>query len=235
MFTLKDKNALVCGSSHGIGQACANEIAKLGASVTLLARGEGALKEAVAGLSVEAGQTHGYLSADSADPEALQAVVTKHLQSVGTIHILVNNTGGPPSGPLLDAEPDQLLSGFRNHVLCNQLLVRTVAPGMKACGYGRIVNIISTSVLMPIGGLGVLIAQDSRDAMPGFFIATIVVAAGAMWILGVSVAQAAGRGGGAAMAHGFKFALIGWIPQHMQSGLPEGWREMYSPDPNLPR
>ncbi|MCH7995376.1 MAG: SDR family oxidoreductase [Planctomycetes bacterium] len=163
MFTLKDKNALVCGSSHGIGQACAQEIAKLGASVTLLARGEAGLKEALAGLSVEAGQTHGYLCADSADPEALQAVVTKHLQSVGTIHILVNNTGGPPSGPLLDAEPEQLLSGFRNHVLCNQLLVRTVVSGMKACGFGRIVNIISTSVVMPIGGLGV--SNTTRGAM----------------------------------------------------------------------
>ncbi len=89
--------------------------------------------------------------------------------------------------------------------------------------------------VLAIGGMGVLITQGARDAMPAFFVATIAVAAGAMWVLGVSVAQAAGRGGGAAMAHGFKLALVGWIPQHTQSGLPEGWREMYAPGPNLPR
>ncbi len=88
--------------------------------------------------------------------------------------------------------------------------------------------------VLAIGGLGVLVAQGARDAMPAFFVASILVAAGAMWILGVSVAQGAGRGGSAAMAHGFKLTLIGWIPKHLQSGLPRGWRELYAPHPDLP-
>jgi len=163
MFPLKDKHALVCGSSHGIGRACAHEIAKLGATVTLLARGKPALEETLAELSTEAGQKHAYLCADSADPQALRAAVMTHLESVGTIHILVNNSGGPPSGPLMDADAEQLTNAFRNHLLCNQLLVQTVVPGMKECGYGRIVNIISTSVLMPIGGLGV--SNTTRGAV----------------------------------------------------------------------
>jgi 3-oxoacyl-[acyl-carrier protein] reductase len=68
---------------------------------------------------------------------------------------LVNNTGGPPGGTALEATPEQYEQAFNNHVLCNQLLVQAVVPHMERQKYGRIINIISTSVKQPIAGLGV--------------------------------------------------------------------------------
>ncbi len=163
MQTLSKKRALVCGSSHGIGRACAVELAKLGAEVTLVARGEPALQEAQAQLSTDSNQVHRFLVADFADPEALQAKVKAHVASVGKHQILVNNTGGPPSGPILDATPDAFIAALSNHVICNQLLIQTLLPGMKESGYGRIINIISVSVIQPIKGLGV--SNTTRGAV----------------------------------------------------------------------
>ena len=163
MNTLENKNALVCGSSSGIGLACAIELAKHGAAVTLLARREQALKEAVSKLSTEAGQEHGFIVADSADPVGLKSAVEAHLRSNGPIHILVNNTGGPPSGPITEAETDAFIQAISNHVVCNQILAQAITPGMKEIGFGRIINIISTSVIAPIGGLGV--SNTTRGAV----------------------------------------------------------------------
>jgi len=163
MHHLTGKRALVCGSSHGIGLACAIEIARLGASVTIVSRNEDALKEAVAGLPNEADQSHGYFVADFSKPDEVKSQAVNHLQQVGTVHILVNNTGGPPSGPALDAEPAAFIQGFSNHLICNQHLVQTFVPGMKEAKYGRIVNIISTSVIQPITGLGV--SNTTRGAV----------------------------------------------------------------------
>ncbi|HQW85276.1 MAG TPA: SDR family oxidoreductase, partial [Ferruginibacter sp.] len=72
-----------------------------------------------------------------------------------TVHILVNNTGGPPGGDALTARPDEFLSAFNNHLINNHNLVQAVVPGMKEAGFGRIINIISTSVKAPIKGLAV--------------------------------------------------------------------------------
>ncbi len=152
---LSGKRALVCGGSRGIGKACALELARLGADVTVVARNEGVLKEVVAELAGAGGSNHRHIAADFADPAALQTKVADHVEQVGPITILVNNTGGPPSGPLLDATPEQFLGAISNHLICNQLIVQTLLPGMKSQGYGRIVNIISTSVIAPIKGLGV--------------------------------------------------------------------------------
>ncbi len=163
MKELSGKRALVCGSSRGIGRACAVELAKAGASLTIVARGEPALQSTLADLSADAGQCHDYLSADSSDPEAFQAVVLQQIESTGPYQILVNNTGGPPSGPILDAEPAAFANAIRNHVICNHLLVQTLLPGMKESGYGRIINIISTSVIQPIQGLGV--SNTTRGAV----------------------------------------------------------------------
>ncbi len=160
---LKGKRALVCGSSHGIGRACAEEIAKLGAAVTLVSRDGEALEQAAALLSVGPGQTHGWFIADFTDPPAVRANVEADIESHGLFHILVNNTGGPASGPILDATTDQLIEGLSKHVLCNQLLVQAVVPGMKRCGFGRIINIISVSVVAPIQGLGV--SNTTRGAV----------------------------------------------------------------------
>ncbi len=155
MDQLTGRRALVCGGSRGIGRACAIELARRGGEVTVVSRTEATLRDTVSGLDTEASQSHAYVCADSSDPVAYASKIAEHIQSSGPMHILVNNTGGPPAGLLIDAKPDQLAGAFANHVLCNQLLVQTVLEGMKQAGYGRIINIISTSVITPIKGLGV--------------------------------------------------------------------------------
>jgi 3-oxoacyl-[acyl-carrier protein] reductase len=151
---LKGKRAIVCGSTRGIGKAIAIELAMLGAEITLIARNESALDETVAELSSDQAQRHKYLVADFGVPEKLEEVIKGHLVDKD-IHILVNNTGGPPGGLAIDAEVQDFVSAFSAHLLCNQILTKAVVPGMKKAGYGRIINIISTSVKIPIRGLGV--------------------------------------------------------------------------------
>jgi 3-oxoacyl-[acyl-carrier protein] reductase len=151
---LQGKEAVVCGSTQGIGLASAIELARLGATVTLLARNESKLKRVHAELPRGFGQDHAYLVADFSDPAEVEAAIGKHSRKRIT-HILVNNTGGPPGGQAIDAEPQAFIKAFSSHLLCNQVLVQSVVPGMKKEGYGRIINIISTSVKIPIRGLGV--------------------------------------------------------------------------------
>lgn len=155
MCDLKDKQALVCGSTQGIGRACAVALAERGAEVVLAARNAAALDEVRATLNRHSGQSHSTVCVDFSQPEAARDVVRERLADIGPVHILVNNTGGPPAGPIVDAGADAFLTAFRNHVINNHLLVQLVLEGMKSGGYGRIVNIVSTSVILPIRGLGV--------------------------------------------------------------------------------
>ena len=148
------KNALVCGSSKGIGKAVAIELALLGANVTLVARSANKLTTVKETLDRSKGQKHDFLVADFTDSADLKRKITG-LAATKPIHILINNTGGPPGGPIIDADPEAFLSAFHNHLICNHLLTKAVLPGMQASGYGRIVNVISTSVKQPIDGLGV--------------------------------------------------------------------------------
>lgn len=153
-LSLSGKNALIGGASAGIGRAVAVELASLGANVTLLARTESSLQEVIAALDTSQGQRHGYITADFSDSTALLEKVAALLKSQ-PIHILVNNTGGPPGGPITDASIEAFLAAYHNHLVCNQLLAQAVLPGMKTAGFGRIVNIISTSVKEPVENLGV--------------------------------------------------------------------------------
>lgn len=152
---LTGKRALVSGSTAGIGKAVALQLAEAGVSVTLLARNEEKLKTVCGELDSTAGQKHGYLVADFSKPEALKIVVDNHMKSANPYHILLNNTGGPPGGPAIDAALDEFERAFRSHLMCNHILVQALADGMKAEHYGRIINIISTSVKQPLNGLGV--------------------------------------------------------------------------------
>ncbi len=152
---LSGYRALVGGSSQGIGRACAQTLARQGASVTLLARSAERLQQVCDDLPRPNGQAHDYLVADFADPEQLRAVVAAHLHPDAPYHILINNTGGPAGGPITEADPAAFEAAFRQHVVANQHLVQLLLPGMRAARYGRIVNIISTSVKQPIPGLGV--------------------------------------------------------------------------------
>lgn len=151
---LSGKNALVCGSSRGIGKAIAIELALLGANITLVARTASTLSQLTRELDHSLGQQHDFLQADFTDSADLRKRV-RGLTAAKDVHILVNNTGGPPSGPLPDASTEQLEQAFHNHLLCNHLLVQAVLPGMRRSGYGRIINIISTSVKSPLPNLGV--------------------------------------------------------------------------------
>ncbi|PSL25778.1 SDR family oxidoreductase [Dyadobacter jiangsuensis] len=152
---LTGKTALVCGSTQGIGLAAAVEIALLGANVTLVARNEEKLREAVEDLDTSLGQLHRYVVADFADHEAVKSAIENYLRLCPEVHILVNNTGGPSGGPIIEAEPEQFLKTFQMHLINNQFLAQAVVPSMKKEGFGRIINIISTSVKQPIIGLGV--------------------------------------------------------------------------------
>lgn len=153
-LNLTGKNALVGGGSKGIGHAIALELALLGANVTLVARDPIRLSLAMADLDTSKGQNHDFLAADFSDPADLRRKITG-LLAVKHIHVLINNTGGPPGGPAAEATVEAFLQAFNNHLVCNQLLTQLILPGMKSAGFGRIVNIISTSVKQPIEGLGV--------------------------------------------------------------------------------
>lgn len=154
-LNLTGKYALVAGSTQGIGKAVAIELALLGATVVLLARDETKLKKVAEELDRSKGQQHTYIVADFSDPASLKIKVEAYLQKNSSIAILINNTGGPPAGPALTAKPEEFLSAFNNHLICNHILVQAFVTGMKAESYGRIINIISTSVKQPIPGLGV--------------------------------------------------------------------------------
>lgn len=153
-LTLNNRTALVCGSSQGIGLALAKELSLFGANCILLARNEKTLSEAVRSLDTSKGQKHGFYVADFSITEdvkqAVQKIVEEH-----TIHILVNNTGGPKPGAILDATETDFLNAFNQHIINNQELVKAIVPVMKKEKYGRIINIISTSVRIPLANLGV--------------------------------------------------------------------------------
>ncbi|MBU6157813.1 MAG: SDR family oxidoreductase [Bacteroidetes bacterium] len=153
-LSLSGKRAVVGGSTQGIGFAIARELALQGASCVLLARNEASLKEAVSKLDTSSGQTHDYRVANYAQPEKLKEIITEYVKEK-EVHILINNSGGPASGPITEAETMAFLSAFNQHLICNHILTQAVVPSMKRSGYGRIINVISTSVKIPLKNLGV--------------------------------------------------------------------------------
>lgn len=161
-LNLAGKHALVCGASEGIGRAAAHELALLGADVTVLARRAEALETVAAALPRNDTQQHGWLVADVSQTEDLRAKV-QALAARKPVHILVNNTGGPPSGAAHDADTAAYLDAFSKHLIANHVLVQSVLPGMRAARWGRIVNVVSTSVKEPIAGLGV--SNTTRGAV----------------------------------------------------------------------
>ena len=153
-ISLKGKTAVICGSSQGIGLATAKELAENGANCILIARNPDALQAAVGQLAVTGDQHHQWVAADFNDNKAIEEAIKK-IVNKQRVEILINNTGGPKAGPILEASTDAFENAFRQHLINNQILVRNVVPGMKDAGYGRIINIISTSVKTPLANLGV--------------------------------------------------------------------------------
>jgi len=150
---LNNKYALVCGSTAGIGKATAMALAAEGVQITLVARNEDKLKATLKELPTH--RNHDYIVADFSNPQQLKSEVEAYIQKKHGFHILVNNTGGPAGGPIFSAEVDEFDTAFTQHLKCNHILVQAVVPFMKQEQYGRIVNVISTSVKQPLDGLGV--------------------------------------------------------------------------------
>jgi 3-oxoacyl-[acyl-carrier protein] reductase len=163
MTPLTGRRALVCGSTQGIGRASAEAIAAAGAEVVLLARDPEKLRTVRNELPAADGIQHDVLVADFTKPDSVRAVVTRYLEAHKGFEILVNNTGGPPGGAIFDATEAAFRAAFEMHLFCNHVLVQALVPGMKSAGYGRIINIISTSVREPIAGLGV--SNTTRGAV----------------------------------------------------------------------
>ncbi|KAB1154612.1 SDR family oxidoreductase [Tenacibaculum aiptasiae] len=150
-LNIDNKNALVCGSTQGIGKASAIQLAEEGVNVTLIARNEEKLKAVLAELPNK-NQNHNYIVADFSNPLELKEKIEA---SDLNFHILVNNTGGPAGGPVFNAQLDEFERAFTQHLKCNHVLVQALVPFMKEAEYGRIINVISTSVKQPLDGLGV--------------------------------------------------------------------------------
>jgi 3-oxoacyl-[acyl-carrier protein] reductase len=154
-INLKGKKAVVCGSTSGIGKAIAFELADLGAELILIARDEDKLEKIVKELNNKNSREHKYLAVDFSDPEDLKNKLRKNFNQYSPVHILVNNTGGPPAGKAIEAGADNFIDAFKMHLICNQIFVKAFVEGMKKEKYGRIINIISTSVKQPIPNLGI--------------------------------------------------------------------------------
>ena len=152
---LTSKNALVCGSSQGIGKACAIELASLGANVTLFSRNEASLNKVLTELDTSKGQKHHLLIADFSKPEQVKQVINEVATENKGFEILINNTGGPAPGPAHLADPTAFVDAFNLHLVSNHHLVQALIPYMKNKNYGRIINVISTSVKQPLPNLGV--------------------------------------------------------------------------------
>jgi 3-oxoacyl-[acyl-carrier protein] reductase len=151
---LSGKQALICGSTQGIGLAIAKEFSVAGANCLLLARNKESLEKAISQLTTTNQQRHQYLVADFSKPEEVKKTIEDFVKD-STIDILVNNTGGPKPGMIAAEDEQKFIDAFQQHIVCNQVLAKAVIPGMKKAGYGRIINIISTSVKIPINNLGV--------------------------------------------------------------------------------
>jgi 3-oxoacyl-[acyl-carrier protein] reductase len=161
-LSLDQKHALVCGGSKGIGFASAKALASLGAQITLLARHQADLEKAIEVLSEINDKKHSFIVADTSD----HLIVSKQVADLVTmrpVHILINNSGGPAAGPIISADPNSFTEAFQAHVLAAHMITTAVIEGMKSSQYGRIINIISTSVRIPLHGLGV--SNTTRGAM----------------------------------------------------------------------
>jgi len=161
--SLTGHTALVCGASGGIGRATALALAAAGARVIALARSADKLASLLTEIEAIGAPPAMAIVADLDDRVALEGRIDALLAEIGVVHVLINNSGGPPGGPLLEASAEDFLLALGRHLLASHLLAQKLVPGMIAAGFGRIINIISTSVYEPIPGLGV--SNTVRGAM----------------------------------------------------------------------
>ncbi|MFM7664748.1 MAG: SDR family oxidoreductase [Bacteroidota bacterium] len=151
----QQKVAIVCGSTQGIGKAIAHQLASEGVQVVLVGRNQERLYETRQALESEFGPQPLPIQADFSQPDEVKSAITVWVAQGNVAHILINNSGGPKSGPIVDAAPEEFLAAFNQHLIGNHIMTQALIPGMKAAGFGRIINIISTSVKQPLANLGV--------------------------------------------------------------------------------
>ena len=155
-LSFENKHAIVCGGTDGIGKSTAELLAASGCEVTLVARNQKKLEMVKSSLPLNHGQNHQVVCADFNEPNELKERINAYINSLGkVVDILINNSGGPHGGPLIEADEDEFRIAFERLLICNQVMAKAVFPGMKKKGSGRIINIISTSVNQVIPGLGV--------------------------------------------------------------------------------
>lgn len=158
---LTEKWALVGGASQGIGEAIATVFAQAGARVILMSRSSEKLE--VVRKSLPHPERHRIMPLDLENLDQVNTQVAQLVKLIGTIEIVVNNSGGPPSGSLVQVSSSEFEKFFRAHVVAGQIIMQNVLPGMKEKRFGRIINIISTSVKVPIPQLG--LSNTIRAAM----------------------------------------------------------------------
>ena len=159
---LNGRVALVMGASKGIGRAIAAALAREGARVAISSRSPEALEQT----AVEITGDVTAIAADTADTEGLANLPAEVAERLGPVEILVTNTGGPPLGGALDHELSDWDHAYRSLVLAPRVLAGTVVPGMRERGWGRIVNVGSSSTREPITGLN--LSNSHRMASVGF-------------------------------------------------------------------
>ncbi len=160
-LSLSGQRALVCGASKGIGLATVRALAASGARVYPLARSADLLDRILSDLpKAQRGEA---IAVDMRDHVKLAEKVGAVVAREGPFSILVNNSGGPPAGPIIKASAQEFLDAYSQHLLANAQLAQLVLPGMQSLSHGRIINIISTSVKVPITGLGV--SNTTRGAV----------------------------------------------------------------------
>ena len=154
-LSLEKKRAIVCGSTDGIGKEIAIKLSRQNANVTLIARNEKKLNNVLSLLDKSKKQKHDFIVADFNHPDLLEKKINDYINNGNKSEILINNTGGPPPGKIIEAKKEEFDKYISMHLHCSHILVKALAPFMKKSKFGRIINIISISVKAPIQNLGV--------------------------------------------------------------------------------
>ncbi len=155
MYPLQNKIALIGGASQGLGAACAHALAAAGATVVVFARTEEKLKKVVNSLPTPLHQEHSYLIIDTTNLIESKKAIQQFIEKIKTVHILINNTGGPAAGLLYETSVADLSTSFESHLLHAHQLVQLLLPGMREAKFGRIINLLSVSIKEPIDDLGI--------------------------------------------------------------------------------
>ena len=152
----KSKNIFIGGSSNGIGWESAKLFSDFGGNVTLVSRNDKILRQRISELTNNGTQNHNYIVLDFSNPNELELKLKEFVNKNSINYdIIINNTGGPPSGQLEKASTEELLSAFNLHLISFHKILGCLLQGMKSREVGCIINIISTSVKQPLNGLGV--------------------------------------------------------------------------------